>query len=47
MVTVSIGPAIETAGLSADEVNTRAEAWIEGEMRRISPYLYESKEPAA
>jgi 1-acyl-sn-glycerol-3-phosphate acyltransferase len=47
MATVSIGPAIETTGLSADEVNARAEAWIEGEMRRISPYLYEGKEPAA
>jgi len=46
LVTVSIGPAIETTGLSADEVNTRAEAWIEGEMRRISPYLYEGKKPA-
>ncbi|MDE2600257.1 MAG: 1-acyl-sn-glycerol-3-phosphate acyltransferase [Rhodocyclaceae bacterium] len=45
-VTVSIGPVIETAGLSADEVNNRAEAWIEGEMRRISPHLYESKKPA-
>jgi 1-acyl-sn-glycerol-3-phosphate acyltransferase len=45
-VTISIGPAIETAGLSADEVNARAEAWIEAEMRRISPYLYESQEPS-
>ena len=45
-VTVSIGPAIETAGLSADEVNNRAEAWIEGEMRRISPHLYEGQKPA-
>ena len=46
VVTVSIGPLIETAGLSADEVNSRAEAWIEGEMRRISPHLYESQKPA-
>jgi 1-acyl-sn-glycerol-3-phosphate acyltransferase len=45
VVTVSIGPVIETKGLSADEVNARAEAWIEGEMRRISPYLYEGQEP--
>lgn len=43
-VTVSVGPLIETAGLSADEVNIRAEAWIEGEMRRISPHLYEGQE---
>lgn len=46
LVTVSIGPVIETTGLSADEVNSRAEAWIEGEMRRISPDLYEGKESA-
>jgi 1-acyl-sn-glycerol-3-phosphate acyltransferase len=39
-VVVSIGPAIETAGLSQDEINTRAEAWIEAEMRRISPHRY-------
>lgn len=45
LVTVSIGPVIETAGLTADEVNARAEAWIEGEMRRISPHLYESTQP--
>lgn len=44
LVTVSIGPVIETAGLSADEVNARAEAWIEGEMRRISPSLYASQD---
>jgi 1-acyl-sn-glycerol-3-phosphate acyltransferase len=46
LVTVSIGPVIETTGLSADEVNGRAEAWIEGEMRRISPYLYEGQKSA-
>lgn len=44
VVTVSIGPVIETDGpdgkLSPDEINARAEAWIEGEMRRISPHLY-------
>lgn len=39
-ITVSIGPAIEPQGLTADEVNTRAEAWIEAEMARISPHLY-------
>lgn len=39
-VIVSIGPVIETAGLSPDEVNRRTEAWIEGEMRRISPHRY-------
>lgn len=39
-VTVSVGPAIDTTGLSAAEVNARAEAWIEAEVRRISPHLY-------
>ena len=46
-VTVSIGPAIDPAGLSADEINRRAEAWIEGEMRRISPHLYRHEEASA
>jgi 1-acyl-sn-glycerol-3-phosphate acyltransferase len=47
-VTVSIGPAIDPTGLTAEEVNARAEAWIEGEMRRISPHLYrhETTQPA-
>ena len=40
-VTLSIGPAIDPSGLSVDDVNRRAEAWIEGEMRRISPHRYE------
>jgi 1-acyl-sn-glycerol-3-phosphate acyltransferase len=39
-VTMSIGPAIDPTGLSAEEINARAEAWIEAEMRRISPHLY-------
>lgn len=39
-VTVSIGPAIDASGLSDQEVNQRVEAWIEGEMRRISPHRY-------
>jgi 1-acyl-sn-glycerol-3-phosphate acyltransferase len=40
LITVSIGPAIHTAGKKAVEVNTLAEQWIEAEMRRISPYCY-------
>jgi 1-acyl-sn-glycerol-3-phosphate acyltransferase len=40
MITVSIGPAIDPAGLSAEDVTRRSEAWIETEMRRISPQLY-------
>lgn len=39
-ITISIGPAIDTTGLTADAVNTRAEAWIEAEARRISPHCY-------
>lgn len=39
-VVVSIGPAIDTSGLSQDEINARAEAWIEAEMRRLSPHRY-------
>ncbi|MBP6637700.1 MAG: 1-acyl-sn-glycerol-3-phosphate acyltransferase, partial [Sulfuritalea sp.] len=41
-VTVSIGPAIDPAGLGSGEVLARAETWIEDEMRRISPQLYEA-----
>lgn len=39
-ITVSIGPAIETAGLKDAEVNRRVEAWIEGEMRVLAPWRY-------
>lgn len=39
-VVVSIGPAIATAGLSQEEINARAETWIEAEMRRLSPHRY-------
>ncbi|MBI4756339.1 MAG: 1-acyl-sn-glycerol-3-phosphate acyltransferase [Betaproteobacteria bacterium] len=39
-ITVSIGPAIDTTGLAADEINRRAEAWIEAEMRRLFPHHY-------
>jgi 1-acyl-sn-glycerol-3-phosphate acyltransferase len=39
-ITVSIGPEIETAGLSAEEVTRRAEAWIEAEMRQRFPHHY-------
>lgn len=39
-VTVSIGPAIDPAGRTAEEVNDLAERWIETEMQRISPHRY-------
>lgn len=45
-VTVSIGPAIDPTGLSAEDINLRAEAWIENEMRRISPHLYRHEHAA-
>jgi 1-acyl-sn-glycerol-3-phosphate acyltransferase len=41
-VVVSIGPVIQTAGRSPEEVNRAAEAWIEGEMRRLFPHHYKS-----
>lgn len=40
LITVSIGPAIDTTDKTAAEVTALAEQWIEGEMRRISPHLY-------
>lgn len=39
-VVISIGPAIDTTGLTQDDINTRTEAWIEAEMRRLSPHRY-------
>lgn len=39
-ITVSIGPTIDPAGLTAAEVLAQAEDWIEAEMARISPQLY-------
>ena len=36
-VTVVIRPAIDTAGLTAEQVMRRAEDWIEGEMERLTP----------
>ena len=43
-ITVSIGPAIDPTGLTAEEVNNRAETWMEAEMARISPHLYAAHE---
>ena len=39
-VQVVIGPLIATAGRDAISVNNEVEAWIEGQMRRISPERY-------
>lgn len=35
-ITVSIGAPIDPSGMKADELNRRAEAWIEAEMERIA-----------
>ena len=35
VITMSIGPAIEPAGLKAEEISHRVEAWIEAEVARI------------
>lgn len=44
-VTVSVGPAIDPRGLSASDILSQAETWIEAEMRRISPQLYRDAKP--
>jgi 1-acyl-sn-glycerol-3-phosphate acyltransferase len=35
LITMSIGAPIETTGLKAEEINSRAEAWIENEIRDL------------
>jgi 1-acyl-sn-glycerol-3-phosphate acyltransferase len=40
LITVSIGPAFDSQGLTADEVTRRVQGWIEGEMRRLNPERY-------
>ncbi len=40
LVTVSIGPLIQTAGLDADTVNKQVQEWIEAEMRVLNPERY-------
>jgi 1-acyl-sn-glycerol-3-phosphate acyltransferase len=42
LITVSIGPAIDPTGKTAEEITAQAEQWIEGEMRRLSPHRYPS-----
>ena len=36
VITMSIGPAIDPHGLTTDEINRRAEEWIENEVLRLS-----------
>jgi len=40
LITVSIGPAIESQGKTPEELNREVQAWIEGEMRRLNPERY-------
>jgi 1-acyl-sn-glycerol-3-phosphate acyltransferase len=42
-VVVSIGPAIDTRGLSPEEINRRTETWVEGEMHRLFPHHYKHR----
>lgn len=44
-VVVSIGPAIDTTGLTPEAVNAQVETWIENEMQRQFPHLYANKSP--
>jgi 1-acyl-sn-glycerol-3-phosphate acyltransferase len=39
-ITMSVGPAFDATGMSEQEVNRRAEQWIEAEMHRLSPHRY-------
>jgi 1-acyl-sn-glycerol-3-phosphate acyltransferase len=39
-ITLSVGPAFDPSGMTPNEINQRAETWIEGEMQRISPHRH-------
>lgn len=47
LITVSIGPPIETAGQAPDVLTRRVQEWIEGEMRVISPKRYRNAPPVS
>ena len=40
LITVSIGPAIESKGLTGDELNAKVHDWIDREMRVLNPERY-------
>ncbi|CAN5184541.1 lysophospholipid acyltransferase family protein [soil metagenome] len=40
LITISIGPPIDSTGLTAEQLNTAIETWIENEMRVLSPLAY-------
>jgi 1-acyl-sn-glycerol-3-phosphate acyltransferase len=39
-ITVSIGPVIESTGLTPEQLNEKVQAWIESEMQRLNPERY-------
>ncbi len=45
LVTISIGPPIDTTDLTVAQANARVEEWIETEMRRIDAAAYSPKPP--
>jgi 1-acyl-sn-glycerol-3-phosphate acyltransferase len=47
VITVSIGTPIESSGKTPEQLNDEVQAWIEGEMRRISPHAYVTRNLAA
>ena len=47
LITVSVGPPIDPTEKSASKINTLAAAWIDGEMRRLSPHRYPAQTAAA
>lgn len=40
LITVSVGPAIDSTGLDADALNEKVQHWIETEMRVLNPERY-------
>ena len=46
-VTVVVGPPIDSAGLTAEQLMRRVEEWIEGEMERLTPPDVIARSPAS
>ncbi len=40
LITVSVGPMIDSRGLDAEALNRKVQEWIEGEMHRLNPERY-------
>jgi 1-acyl-sn-glycerol-3-phosphate acyltransferase len=43
LITLSVGPAIASAGKTGDQLNREVQAWIEAEMRRIDADSYRER----